>query len=293
MASLKADFRVFRPIATHLNHVQVPTINAPYKLTTVPVAVASHCHTDTMVQSGVSRHDIFPLTASHEGSGTVAAVGSAVTAFRPGDRVLCGITMQPCGDCTGPDESRRHWYCAHVAGSIGVQLDGCFAELRPRRPPLDHRRPRRSQPALGSGLGHLACRALEVSRRSGAGAVVDAGAGTAEVARRVRGLTGGEGAAATPVLADAEGATALGAAIAQPEVVAVPFQELVFRDMQIRGSLVCAAEHGVSVETNPLRGLEKIWELLALVEGGNIQGKAVIIVDLEQIEEEKRLGAKH
>jgi D-arabinose 1-dehydrogenase-like Zn-dependent alcohol dehydrogenase len=70
-----------------------------------------------------------PITASHEGSGTVAAVGSEVTKFSVGDRVMCGIPYKPCGqcgDCTGPEKYRQ--YCANFGGLKGVTSDGYFAE---------------------------------------------------------------------------------------------------------------------------------------------------------------------
>lgn len=53
------------------------------------------------------------------------------------------------------------------------------------------------------------------------------------------------------------------------------------------------AEQGVEVKTNVFAGLEKIEDLLKLVHSGELQGKAVIIVDQEQIDREKELGAKY
>lgn len=124
--------------------VQVTAFNEPYQLRTgvpvptptsphdviVKVAVASYCHTDGMVRAGVFGTNRLPQTASHEGAGTVAAVGAAVTALRPGDRVMCGLPLRPCGvcdDCAGPDESHRQ-YCVGVEGHVGVRVDGCLAE---------------------------------------------------------------------------------------------------------------------------------------------------------------------
>lgn len=91
--------------------------------------------------------------------------------------------------------------------------------------------------------------------------------------------------------------------IAQPDVVEIPFPEFIFRDIRVHGSLICSAEqsksmlkciaeHGVTVKTNPFQGLEKIHDLVEMVHGGKIQGKAVIVVDQEQIEHEKKIGAK-
>lgn len=56
--------------------------------------------------------------------------------------------------------------------------------------------------------------------------------------------------------------------------------------------LECIAEHGVTVKTNAFDGLDSIHKLVKMVHGGKIQGKAVIVVDQEQIENEKKLGAK-
>ena len=119
-------------------------VNKPYKIHSIPtpspeslgpndllvkVAVASLCHTDGMVLSGVFPASL-PQTASHEGAGTVVGVGSAVgSAFRPGDRVMCGLPTNRCGECVsckGPEDRRQ--YCPNVKGHLGVTLDGAFAE---------------------------------------------------------------------------------------------------------------------------------------------------------------------
>lgn len=121
--------------------IQVVEFKKPYRINTVPVpselgphdllvkvAVASNCHTDSMVQNGVFGRPL-PQTASHEGSGTVAAVGSEVKDFKEGDRVMCGLPLHPCGkcgDCTGPETNNQ--YCTQIEGHVGVQVDGCFAE---------------------------------------------------------------------------------------------------------------------------------------------------------------------
>lgn len=94
----------------------------------VRVAVASFCHTDGMVTAGIFKTAL-PCTASHEGAGTVAALGSSVTEFHIGDRVLCGLTYGRCGtcaDCTGPEEGTQ--YCKKIGGTLGLSLDGNFAE---------------------------------------------------------------------------------------------------------------------------------------------------------------------
>lgn len=87
-----------------------PSTLGPHDLL-VKVAVASYCHTDSMIQAGVFGTAL-PVTASHEGAGTVVATGSSAIDFQ-GARVMCGLPFHPCGtclDCTGPHESwRQYW----------------------------------------------------------------------------------------------------------------------------------------------------------------------------------------
>ncbi len=88
-------------VPSAMRALQITQFNAPYELRTIPVpepgphdllvkvAVAGYCHTDSMVAAGVFASQL-PQTASHEGSGTVVAVGDAVSSFEIGDRVMCG-----------------------------------------------------------------------------------------------------------------------------------------------------------------------------------------------------------
>ncbi|KAI9759444.1 MAG: hypothetical protein M4579_002358 [Chaenotheca gracillima] len=120
---------------------RIVEFNKPYSIEEIPtprtlgehdlllkVAVASLCHTDGMVQAGIMGSKL-PMTASHEGAGTVVATGAAVNDFQNGDRVLAGLPYNRCGSCTnclGPADYRQ--YCPHSAGAVGVQIDGAFAE---------------------------------------------------------------------------------------------------------------------------------------------------------------------
>lgn len=115
--------------------------NEPYKIHKVPtpeslgpydvlikVAVASLCHTDGMVSAGVMGTKL-PCIGSHEGAGTVVRLGSSVTDFKEGDRVMAGLPRSRCGhcpDCLGDENYRQ--YCPNLAGHVGVTLDGAFAE---------------------------------------------------------------------------------------------------------------------------------------------------------------------
>lgn len=81
-----------------------------------------------MVSSGVFSTKL-PCTASHEGCGEIVALGSSVTDFKQGDRVMAGLPLHRCGhcaDCLGPEE---FWhYCPNLKGHVGVTTDGAFAE---------------------------------------------------------------------------------------------------------------------------------------------------------------------
>ena len=354
--------------------IQVTEYHKPYQINTIPVpsplephdlllkiAVASNCHTDSMVQNGVF-NTALPVTASHEGAGTVVAIGSAVTNFKIGDRVMSGIPLHPCGrchDCLGPEKQKQ--YCENIKGHVGVTTDGCFAEYAR----VDSRSSTVLPDAVsflsaaplacagrtvwravlqtelkagewvcfvgsGGGLGHLGVQfakalglkvigidardeGLGLTKEYGADVVVDARKGKEEAVKAVREVTGGMGADATVNLSDASSAAGLACAvtkmhglmvqIAQPDNIEIPFPEIIFRDIRVRGSLICSpeesksmlkciAEHGVTVKTNPFYGLDKIEDLVSMVHGGKIQGKAIIVVDNEQIKREKELGAK-
>ncbi len=82
-----------------------------------------------MVSAGVMGTSL-PCVASHEGCGEVVAVGSSVTEFKKGDRVMAGLPMHRCGhciDCLGPEELKH--YCPNIDGHVGVTWDGAFAEF--------------------------------------------------------------------------------------------------------------------------------------------------------------------
>lgn len=343
-----------------LNEVDVPTNIGPYDLL-IKVAVASNCHTDGMVQDGVFKTKL-PCTASHEGAGTVVAMGSDVKGFKEGSRVMCGLPLHPCGvckDCQGPENQVQ--YCVNLDGHVGVNVNGCFAEYvvvdSRRTTPLPDKVTFESAAPLacagrtvwrgvlqanlkkgewiafvgsGGGLGHLGIQfakalglqviaidardeGLELSKANGADVVLDARKGDKAVVEEVHKVTNGEGADSTVCISDADTAAATACAvtkmhgimvqIAQPDQVKVPFTELIFRDIRIHGSLICSpeesvrmldviAEHGITVKTNPFYGLDKIGDLVEMVHGGKIKGKAIIIVDEEQIKKEKELGAK-
>jgi alcohol dehydrogenase len=68
-----------------------------------------------------------PLVVGVEAAGQIAAVGSGVTAFKPGDRVVAygGLT---CGSCKACREGRDN-LCENVAGVMGFHVDGFARDL--------------------------------------------------------------------------------------------------------------------------------------------------------------------
>ncbi|TEY76482.1 hypothetical protein BOTCAL_0058g00290 [Botryotinia calthae] len=353
--------------------VQVIEFNKPYKIHHIPtprgplhehdilvrVAAASLCHTDGMVSEGILDTPL-PCTASHEGAGTIVAIGSGVSGFKPGDRILCSLTYHRCGvctDCTGPEHERQ--YCAHSGGNLGIARDGAFAEyevidgrecsLLPDNLSFESAAPlacagitiwgglvRAGLKAgewiaivgAGGGLGHLGVQfakalglnviavdardeALQLAKDCGADVLVDARQDKNKVVEDVQKATGGQGADSTLNVSDHESAAATAVAvtkrhgtmiqIAQPEKISVPFEDVIFRDIRIHGSLVgsrgeaqkmleLVSKHNIKIQTNPFKGLEEIPKAVELAHSGRMKGKPVIIVDDEAIEREKKSG---
>ena len=304
-----------------------------------------------------------PMTASHEGAGTVVATGSSVSpaTFQKGDRVMAGLPFNRCGhctDCLGP-ENYKH-YCPNLQGYVGVTLDGAFAEYMiadaresvklPDAVDFETAAPLAcagvtifrgveqtelkageilGMVGAGGALGHIGIQfakakglvvvgvdardeGLALAKEAGADIVVDArqpgsGDGTSKdaVVAEIQKFTAGRGTDATIVLSDAPTATSLSCSItkmhgtviqiAQPPEVSVPFQEIIFRDIRIKGSLISTrveaermldtvARHGIELKKNLFFGLGEIPKLIQLVQTGKMAGKGMVVV----CEEEQR-----
>ncbi|CAO2649173.1 Nn.00g101220.m01.CDS01 [Neocucurbitaria sp. VM-36] len=352
-------------IPEKMQAAQVVEFNKPYKVHEVPVpsdlapndllikvAVASLCHTDFMVQQGIMGTPL-PCTASHEGAGTVVAIGTSVTSFQPGDRVMAGIIYHPCGtcpDCLGPENYRQ--YCPFSSGYCGVSTHGFFADFAridaSQAAKLPHNVSFETAAPLacagctvyrgvllsavqkgewlaivgsGGGLGHLGVQfaralglnvlgidardeGLALSREAGAHIVLDTRTLLDDLVKQVHAVTAQQGVKATLNLSDADAAIATSCAvtrmhgtviqIAQPTHVSVPFRELVFRDIRIRGSLIASpeeargmlevvAEHGIKVRTNVFEGLGEVGRVVEFAESGRMVGKGVVVLDRGQV----------
>ena len=169
---------------------------------------------------------------------------------------------------------------------------------------------------------------LRLARESGADVVVDARGEKGKVVEEVKKVTNGKGVDACVNVSDHPTAAALACAITkthgaliqmaqvrmvqdantigadvwvlQPPEVSVPFHELIFRDIRVKGSLICTkqeadrmlqivAEHKIRVNNNPFFGLNEIPKLIDLVHTGKMAGKGIIIVDKD---EQRRVEAK-
>ncbi|KAK5057477.1 hypothetical protein LTR84_011477 [Exophiala bonariae] len=169
----------------------------------------------------------------------------------------------------------------------------------------------------GGGLGHFGIQfarargikviaieardeALEICRKLGAEHVLDVREGKAEVVKKVHALTEGQGVEAVVNVSDHPTSAALSAAItrthgtviqaAQPTEVCVPFQDIVLRDVTIKGTMLggrgvaqemleVVARHNIKAETQVFHGLEEVPNMVELSRAGKLKGKAICIVD--------------
>ncbi|GAA1190547.1 NAD(P)-dependent alcohol dehydrogenase [Prauserella alba] len=98
-------------MSTTTHAIAAPGPGAPLERTTIErrelrpddvlidIAYAGICHSDIHQARGEWGEAIFPMVPGHEIAGTVAAVGSAVTGHRVGDRVGVGCMVDSCGEC--------------------------------------------------------------------------------------------------------------------------------------------------------------------------------------------------
>jgi propanol-preferring alcohol dehydrogenase len=347
----------------------VPQFNKPYKIHQVPTptqlkdheillktVVASLCHTDSMVTAGKFPTKL-PCTASHEGTGIVKAVGSKVTNFKVGDRVMSGLPKNPCGkcyNCKGPDD--WHQYCENIEGHIGVFVDGAFAEYHvvdsrsschiPDNVSFTSAAPLACAGCTiyraiivsevkegdwlaivgaGGGLGHLGIQfaqakginlvaidardeGLDLCKKAGAEHIFDAREGSEKVVQKVQDLTDGLGVHAAINVSEHETSTDLACQVtrmhgymiqvAQPDRVSIAFQQLIFRDIQVKGTLIAGqdysqqmlndvSKHNIKVETNLFYGLDEVPKMVELAHSGKMRGKAVCVVDRDELEKER------
>ena len=103
--------------------VPTPTI-APHEAL-VRVRNVGICGTDLKIRADRMGIGVIPLIMGHEIAGEVAAVGAAVTAFAPGDRVAVNFYLT-CGACEYCRQG-RDTLCPQLR-QHGFSVDGGFAE---------------------------------------------------------------------------------------------------------------------------------------------------------------------
>lgn len=91
----------------------------------VRIVAVGICQTDVHVRDRVQAPGL-PMVLGHEGSGVVEEAGAAVTAVKPGDRVV--LSYDACGECRFC-LSGRYTYCQHAMtiNFGGSRLDGTNA----------------------------------------------------------------------------------------------------------------------------------------------------------------------
>ena len=122
--------RLHAPGDLRLEEVPVPVLG-PHDVL-CQVLRAGVCSTDLAIYSGefsgVATGAVkFPFTPGHEWSGTVSEVGSAVTRFRPGDRVV-GDTWVACGQCYSCLMGTGRCLAGRAVGTVNA-WDGAWAEF--------------------------------------------------------------------------------------------------------------------------------------------------------------------
>src|ERR1700742_2761418 len=89
-------------LLSEYKHLEIATLPVPVPGASdvlVQVAACGICGSDVHGYDGASGRRIPPLVMGHEASGTIAALGSAVTGFSVGDRVTFDSTVS-CGICS-------------------------------------------------------------------------------------------------------------------------------------------------------------------------------------------------
>ena len=133
MTKMMKAARLYGPYDMRMMDVPVPEL-APDEIL-AKVERACICGTDYAIYSGelsfVKTGDVtFPMTLGHEWAGTVAAVGSNVTRFKVGDRVVSDNAVG-CGRC--PACLHGDTFLCQNSRALGTvhAWDGAFAEYLP------------------------------------------------------------------------------------------------------------------------------------------------------------------
>jgi alcohol dehydrogenase (NADP+) len=88
------------------------------------------CHSDLHAIHGLMNKPVDDLVPGHEFTGTVTAVGSAVTGFAPGERVAVGTLVDSCGVCAMCRAGQENFCYQGPTGTYGSpdRVDGTITK---------------------------------------------------------------------------------------------------------------------------------------------------------------------
>jgi len=131
-----------------MNAAVIPAVGAPLRVedirhpepkageVRIKIAACGVCHSDLHVARGHLKFPM-PCVPGHEISGTVDTLGSGVSGFKPGDRVVSSFIM-PCGTCPACRDGRDNLCETYFAMNRvkGVLFDGTTRLYRTDGTPL-------------------------------------------------------------------------------------------------------------------------------------------------------------
>lgn len=120
----------------------------------IKVTYTGICGTDIHAYKG-EYNKVIPLTLGHEFVGIVAKVGSCVSSFSIGDRIVSETTFETCGTCHYCYEESYN-LCSKRKG-IGTQVDGSFANFVIAKAKRCHHVPYEIDDKSAAMLEPLAC----------------------------------------------------------------------------------------------------------------------------------------
>jgi uncharacterized zinc-type alcohol dehydrogenase-like protein len=140
----------FEPVIIHRREVGPTDV-------LIDIAYCGVCHSDVSYARNEWGRTLYPLVPGHEISGVVAAVGSEVTRFAPGDHAGVGCLVETCGVCSNCRAGQeQHCYGKRVSTyssrdakgdpthggySEKIVVDEAFALQIPKSIPLQNAAP--------------------------------------------------------------------------------------------------------------------------------------------------------
>ncbi len=285
-----------------LREVPVPTLRGPHEVR-IRVRAAALNHLDLFVADGLPGVAYaFPQVVGADGAGVVDDVGAAVTAVRPGDRVMLnpGLSCGTCAECRAGEESlcpafqvlgeHRHGTMAEyvvvpegnlapVPATMSWPQAAAFplATLTAWR--MLHRRARlrAGETVLIWGIGGgVAQAAMRIALRAGAQVVVTSGSDAKLAAALADGAHHGVNHATGDVVAAVRAATANRGADVIVDSVGEPTWPRSLRALRRGGRLVsCGATGGPQVALDARRLFWHQWSVLGSTMGSRADFAAI------------------